>query len=103
MATAAEIRKRVRQAEESRVKARQAAALDVAAAHEKMAAAAAALTEAQGALRKAVATATRLDFSISDLAAVTGVSASALRSVGPSANGTKAAAAGPDEADSQVG
>lgn len=103
MATAAEIRKRVRQAEESRLKARQAAALDVAAAHEKVAAATAALNEAQGALRKAVATATRLEFSISDLASVTGVSVSVLRSVGPTTNGTKAAPTEPDEAVSQVG
>ncbi len=103
MATAAEIRKRVRQAEESRLKARQTAALDVATAHEKVTAAAAALTEAQGALRKAVANATRLDFSISDLASVTGVSASALRPAGPATNGAKAEATGSDQAVSHAG
>lgn len=87
MATAAEIRKRVREAESGRLKARQSAALDVAVAHQSVTAAEARLNAARADLRKAVAAAQKLDYSIADLAGVTGISGPSLRSVTTGSNG----------------
>lgn len=93
MVKAAEIRKRVREAEAKRVKARADAAIQVAESHHQVAAARAALTAAEGDLRKSVRAAlTSHGYSVTELAGVTDVPASALRSVDP--DGTRAGANG---------
>lgn len=80
MATAAEIRKKVRQAEQDRIKARSDAAIDVATAHERYSSASAALRAAETDLRRAIRTATTSQgYTINELAQVTDVSPSALR------------------------
>lgn len=80
MATAAEIRKKVRQAEQDRIKARSDAAIDVAAAHERYSSASAALRAAETELRRAIRAATTSQgYTINELAQVTDVSPSALR------------------------
>lgn len=84
MVKASEIRKRVREAESERIKARSDAAVEVGTLHERVAAARAALTAAEGDLRKSVKAATDSHgYTLTELAQVTGVSAAALRSTQP--------------------
>lgn len=84
MVKASEIRKRVREAESERIKARADAAVEVGTQHERVAAARAALTAAESDLRKAVKAATDSHgYTLTELAQVTGVSATALRSTQP--------------------
>lgn len=80
MPTAGEIRKKVREAERERVKAREQAAVSVAQAYEHTAAARAALADSEVSLRTAVTEAIqRHGFTATELTTLTGVPRAAMR------------------------